>query len=279
MKSPIPIYGGKHYMTKFLLPHIPKHEIYVEVFGGGAKLLLAKDISPTEVYNDIDSNLVNFFRVLRNKEQSERLIDMCKLTPYSREEFYEIRNDIDQTTDPIERAWKFFTVCRMAFAGRHKSPSWARCLTRPSRNMALHVSSYISAIQDLEPLHERLFSVLIEHQDFKKIIPSCDNKNAFFYLDPPYVHSSRKGKDRYKHEMSNEDHLELVEIILSAKGKFIISGYENEIYSKLEKYGWKKFNYQTISWAAARKKGEKKGEISKKQKREECIWKSPNALD
>lgn len=278
MKSPISIYGGKHYMLKFLLQHIPEHKVYVEAFGGGAKLLLAKPISPTEVYNDIDSNLVNFFQVVRNKQQFDEFLRMCQYTPYSREEFYAIRNNIDDTEDPIERAWKFFTVCRMAFAGRHKSPSWARCITRPSRNMALHVSSYISAIEDLEPLHERLFSVLIEHQDFRNIIPSCDTKDTFFYLDPPYVMESRKGKDKFKHEMSDEDHKELIDIVLSAKGKFVISGYENDIYKTLEDAGWQKIYFNAISWAAARTEEtglNQKGIISATQTRQECIWKSP----
>jgi DNA adenine methylase len=167
----------------------------------------------------------------------------------------------------------------MAFAGRHKSPSWAKCITRPSRGMALHVSAWISSIEKLEELHERLFSVLIEHQDFRKIIPSCDGENVFFYVDPPYVQSVRKGKDKFKHEMSDDDHTDLLNIILNSKGKFLISGYDNEIYDCLEQNGWDKIYYNAISWAAARTNEtglNKKGIISETQTRQECLWKSPN---
>lgn len=270
MNSPIKIYGGKHYMLKFLLPLIPPHKTYIEVFGGGANLLLAKPISPIEVYNDIDSNLVNFYRVLR--DQPQELINKLSLTPCSREEFYTVRNDL--TGDPVERAWKFFIVSRMAFAGRHHSPSFGRCITKSRRGMAMSVSSWLSSIDGLEEVHNRLLTVLIEHQDFRKLIPSCDEKDVFFYLDPPYVTKERKGKDKYKHEMSDKDHEELIDIVLNCNGKFLISGYNNEIYSRL---GWERIDYETISYAAARTKEtglNVSGIVSETQKRIECIWKN-----
>jgi DNA adenine methylase len=264
-------------MVKKLLPYVPEHKVYVEVFGGGMKLLLAKEPSVTEVYNDIDSNLVNFFRVLRDDQLHQQLIRMCKLTPYSREEFNQMRSDLDQTEDKVERAWKFFTICRMAFAGRHKSPSWAKCITRPSREMALHVSSYISAIEMLEPLHARLFRVLIEHQDFRKTILDYDSADTFFYLDPTYVRSTRQGNDRFKHEMTDEDHVDLVKMLLSIRGKCMLSGYDNNIYNPLEQSGWKKIKFDASCFAAARTDEtglNTEGEITRTQKRTECIWMS-----
>src|SRR6185369_3224539 len=105
MKIPIKIYGGKHYMLKHLLKLIPPHKTYVEAFGGGGSLLFAKDPSPVEVYNDIDGNLVNFFRVLQNDTTFQEFYKLCICTPYSRELFYDIREAIKTEPDNVKRAW------------------------------------------------------------------------------------------------------------------------------------------------------------------------------
>ncbi len=279
MRGPISIFGGKHYMIKHLLQLIPPHKTYVEVFGGGAKLLFAKEPSPIEVYNDIDSNLVNFFRVLKDDKAFEEFYKFCICTPYSREIFYECRKDIAAEPDKVQRAWKFFVSAKMAFSGRHKSPSWSKCTTQSRRGMPSGVSSWISAIEGLQDVHNRLFRVLIEHQNFKKVILDADTKDTFYYLDPPYVQSVRKGKDRYPHELSDDEHQELVDILLDIKGQVMLSGYINDIYKQLEDAGWDRKDYGTSSFAAGRTKqtGLKgDGSVKETQKRMESIWLSPN---
>ena len=91
--------------------------------------------------------------------------------------------------------------------------------------------------------------VQIEHDDFRKIIERYDTPETFFYLDPPYVHSTRK-QGEYRYEMTDEDHCQLVDMLLSIKGKAMLSGYQNEIYKKLEKYGWKRLDFETVCHAA-----------------------------
>ena len=269
-------------MVKNLLQWIPPHKTYVEAFGGGATLLFAKEPSPVEVYNDIDSNLVNFFQVLRDDAAFEEFYKLCVCTPYSREIFGECRQDIEKESDNVKRAWKFFVSAKMAFSGRHKSPSWSKCTTQSRRGMSIKTSAWISSIEGLQDVHNRLFRVLIEHQDFKKVILDADTTDTLYYLDPPYVQSARKGKDRYPHELSDGEHQELVDILLSLKGKVILSGYPNNIYKALENAGWDRKDYSTSSFAAARTKQTKlkgDGVIKESQKRTESVWLSPNCKE
>ena len=116
LRSPIWYVGGKGMMVQKLLHYIPPHRTYVEVFGGGASLLFAKEPSPVEVYNDIDSGVVNFFRVLRDKEKFKKFYEKVVLTPYSREEHYYCRNTWRDCADDIERAYRWFVMVRQGFA-------------------------------------------------------------------------------------------------------------------------------------------------------------------
>lgn len=263
MRSPIPIYGGKTYMIKHLLKLIPAHATYVEVFGGTAKFLFAKDVSPVEVYNDIDSNLANFFHVLREDDLFEEFYKLCISTPYSREVFVECRDTAE--TDLVKRAWRFFVVAKMAFSGRYKCPGWSKCTTRSRRNMCSTVSGWISSIEGLPEVHSRLFRVLIENRDFRKVIEENDTPNTFFYLDPPYVQSARKGTNKYSFEMGDKDHKDLVESLLKIEGKAILSGYDNNIYKKLEENKWTRRDYEATSSAIP-------SITQKDNRRTECLW-------
>ncbi|HPS01384.1 MAG TPA: DNA adenine methylase, partial [Candidatus Sumerlaeota bacterium] len=129
-KSPVVWMGGKSRIMKHLLPLIPEHKRYVEVFGGSGALLFTKDplISEIEVYNDLDGGLVHFFRTLRNKEQFAELERLCSLTVYSREEWVNARDALDAETDPVQRAFLWYVVNRMSFGGRHGG-SWGSVTT------------------------------------------------------------------------------------------------------------------------------------------------------
>ena len=113
--------GGKYHMLKHIIPLIPQHITYVEVFGGGASLLLNKRKSKIEVYNDLNSGLVNLFRVVRDKDKYLELQKLLLLTPYSREEYYRYRDTVEENDNDVTKAYKFFIVCRMAFGGIYGS--------------------------------------------------------------------------------------------------------------------------------------------------------------
>ncbi len=200
-------------MVAWLLKFVPSHKIYVEPFGGGGSLLLAKAPSLIEVYNDIDSGLVNFFRVLRDPEKFERFYRLAALTPYSREEYYFCVKTWQDVEDDVERAYRWFVVARMSFSGRSGKSGWSFSVTTSHRGMASAVSKWLSCLEHLPKVHERLMRVQIEHDDFRKIFPRYDTDETFFYVDPPYVSETRRS-GKYTHEMSLEDHKELVEILL-----------------------------------------------------------------
>ena len=121
MRSPIMWFGGKGKMTAKLLPLLTPHRIYVEVFGGGASLLFAKDPAPVEVYNDLNEGLVNLFRVLRDRGQFDEFQRLVALTPYARAEYDYCREHWQAQTDPVQRAYQFYVVARMSFGGHFGS--------------------------------------------------------------------------------------------------------------------------------------------------------------
>jgi len=272
LRSPIRWFGGKGNMAGKLLPLVPQHLIYVEVFGGGASLLFAKEPAKVEVYNDLDSGLVNFFRVLRDPEQFARLYHYASFTPYSREEFYYCRDTWKSEKDPVMRAYKWFVVARMSFSGAFgRSWSFARSLS--NRGMADTCSKWLSTLSMLPLLHERVMRVQIEHSPFQKVIPTYDTPDTFFYLDPPYMPETRSG-GKYSHEMTKEDHRQLLSIILNCQGKIMISGYPNELYDTVLSE-WRRKEWKTVSHATAKMRGTGilgEGAALGKQSRVEVIW-------
>lgn len=277
MHSPILWFGGKGRMTAKLLPLIPPHHTYVEPFGGGASLLFAKKPSPVEVYNDLDSGLVNFFRVLRDPEGFERFHLLVSLTPYSREEFNSCRETWEGCTDDVERAYRWYVVARMSFSGMFGA-SWGFAVTATTRGMSMPCSNWLSVIERLPQIHQRIMRVQIEHDDFRQIIRTYDTPGTLFYCDPPYVPDTRKSGS-YKHEMTVEDHNDLVELLLGVKGMAILSGYRHPVYEPLERAGWRRHDYETSCSATARTRATGilgKGSLEKMQPRVESVWVSPN---
>jgi len=279
MRSPITWFGGKGNMTAKLLKLIPPHHTYVEPFGGGGSLLFAKKPSPVEVYNDLDSGLVNFFRVLRDPEKFERFHRLVSFTPYSREEYNFCRETWEKCEDDVERAYRWFVVARMSFGGFF-GHSWGFAVTRSLRGMADPCSRWLSTIEGLPEIHARLMRVQIEHKDFREIFTIYDTPNTLFYCDPPYVPDTRRA-GTYKHEMSLQDHSKLVEILLKLKGKVLLSGYCHPVYEPLEQAGWRRYDYETACYAVGKTRktgilGE--GVAKEKQPRVESVWVLPNAV-
>jgi len=272
--------GGKGQMVAKLLPIFKAHphRIYVEVFGGAASMLLAKAPSAIEVYNDMDGGLVNFFRVLADPRMYKKFLRRVRLLPNSRELFYDCVATWQEQDDPVEKAWRWYVIGRQSFGGLFGS-SWGFGVDTTSRQMAAATARWLGALEGLPELHARMQRVQVEHNDFRKVIPTYDTPKTFFYLDPPYVVEERRTEDVYKHEMTQEDHQELVELLLGIKGSAVLSGYASDVYKPLEKAGWCRQDWNTVCFVAGRVRNSNlqgKGAALREQKRVETVWVSPN---
>lgn len=262
LKSPIAWYGGKAYYAEWLIERFPDHRVYVEPFGGAANVLLRKPKSEVEVYNDVDDRVVNLFRVVRDSEQFERLRMLLDLTPYARGEFADLL-ELPPTDDPVEKARRFFAICRQARGGMGMSKLSKNCWAysrRTRRDMAEPVSKYLSAIDGLEDVAARLRTVMIESRPAIELIPRYDGEDSFFYLDPPYMPETRHGNKAatYAHEMSVDDHAALLDALLQIKGKAMLSGYAAPLYDEKLK-AWRREELKTKAHMA--NSGEERTEV------------------
>ncbi|WP_298817204.1 DNA adenine methylase [Chloroflexus sp.] len=226
-------YGGKYSHLDWLLPLLPPCHHYCEPFGGSAAVLLNREPSPVETYNDVDGEVVNFFRVLRDKP--DQLMQMIGLTPFSREEFA-IACEIDPDVDPIERARRFYVRARQVRTGLAQSATlgrWANCKNTSRSGMAGAVSRWLGAIEDLPEIALRLLRVQIENRPAIEVIRLYDSPETLFYCDPPYVHETRGDKQAYAYEMSDEEHRELALVLNSVQGLVAVSGYDCALMQEL----------------------------------------------
>lgn len=279
-KSPIAWLGGKSRLASKLITLFPPHHTYVEPFGGGAWVLLAKEPSAVEVYNDLDSGLVNFFRVLRDPQQAQRLAWLSARTPHSREEYGFCRDHWQDSPSQVEQARRWFVVARQSM-GKFFGQAWGLVVATSSHGQAETTATWQASVDRLPQAHERLLRVQIEHKDFRALIPAYDTPETLFYCDPPYVPATRRSGS-YRHELSLEDHRVLVQLLLDLKGMAILSGYDHPVYRPLERAGWDKRQWQVTCAAAARTRAsglQGKGKVRQSQQRVECAWISPRATE
>lgn len=246
MRSPIKYFGGKVYMMNEIKSHFPKginDLVFIEGFGGGASSIFAKEPCGVEIYNDIDENVYSLFKVISDKLLFEELKNKLDITPYSRELRTEFIGDLKQEQSLVERAYKFLYVNRSSFNGNGGFTSNLHI----RRSMSKAVSDYLSIIEYLPQIHQRFSRVIIENLDIMDLLKKYCADNIFYYLDPPYLQSTRKSTVRYKYEMSEKDHENMIEMLISHKAKFLISGYENELYNRLKKNGWNKHSFKSPS--------------------------------
>lgn len=226
-------------MIKYLLKLIPPHRVYVEPFAGGAKLLFAKPPSKVEVINDVYEDLINFYRVLRDPEKSAELKRLLQLTPYARKEFYFCRDYLHENgISDVERARRFFVMVRQSFSGDLKT--WGYGINRARPNPF----TFMKVVDDFDHFSKRLRHVYIECDDFEKIFQRYDSEETFFYCDPPYVIKTTYRSPPYP-IMSDGDHRRLVKILLSVKGKVLLSGFPHKIYEPLN--SWHKIRIKTYA--------------------------------
>jgi DNA adenine methylase len=237
-------YGGKYSHLNWLLPLLPEVIHYCEPFGGSAAVIINRKPSPVETYNDIDGNVVNFFRVLR--ENKDRLIEDIGLTPFSFEEYERairvLNGEVDEQ-DLLERARSFYIVARQTRTGLAQGASvgrWAHCRLTTRAGMSGAVSRWLGAVEDLPLIAERLLRVQIEQRPAEEVIKRYDSPDTLFYCDPPYPHESRGDVHSYSYEMTDEQHESLAKVLHSVKGKVALSTYDtkltNELYSDWHKH-------------------------------------------
>ncbi len=262
-------WGGKGNILHFLLRYIPPHKKYIELFGGGAALLWAKKPAQLEVYNDIDGDLVNLFRVVQDEKLFPIFLHKVKWTVCSRELFYRCKRSYKYHTSPVERAYRFYIKQVMSWGGRGL---YFATYIKPDTGTS--IKALFNKAQELEFFHKRLQNVVIENLDWRECLEIHDiGKDCFIMMDPPYVKESRVEKTKtYKQDMSDEEHEELVDWLLNTvKGKVMLCGYRNKIYERLERNGWKRIDFETPLWGAPTK-GENPKEKVERRKVKESIW-------
>lgn len=225
-------HGGKFRLAQWILSFFPEHRIYVEPFGGAASVLLQKPRTYMDVYNDLDGDVVNLFKVTR--DLGEKLVAAIEMTPFSRDEF---KTAYEKSTDPVERARRLVVRSFMGHGSNsHNRPTGFRRHSRQSGTSPCHDwRNYPPALLEIV---ERLQGVVIENIDASTLIQQQDSEETLFYLDPPYVLSTRdKGTD-YNFEMNDQDHFELANLVNSLKGMVVLSGYPCDLYDKVLYKDW-----------------------------------------
>ncbi|MCL1962257.1 MAG: DNA adenine methylase [Desulfovibrionaceae bacterium] len=221
-------FGGKWALAPWVIQHLPPHRIYVEPFGGAASVLLRKPRSQVEVYNDLDEEIVGIFQVLQDPVQCQRLIRRLRRTPYARavfeEAFVPSKDLIVRAQRAIVRAYQsfhheaLFNLRKTTFAdAKHRSGSGCK-----AREWSNYPRALVSA-------HRRLQGVVIERRDALQVIRAQDTPHTLFYVDPPYMPTTRSNSG-YRCELQTEQHAELLELLKSAKGMVVLSGYPSDLY-------------------------------------------------
>lgn len=261
--QPLKWHGGKHYLATKIVALMPPHVHFVSPYVGGASVELAHPPEDhSEVWNDLNLDLTNFWRVLQDPIRFARFQQLCEATPFSEVE-YKTANEQhhDPRDDQEKAAWQFFVRCRQSLAGRMKSFA-PLSKTRVRRRMNEQASAWLNAVEGLPAVHERLKRVVILNHDALDVIREQDGSDTLYYMDPPYVDTTRAAPDVYAHEMTREQHVDLLRLIKTCTGKVMISGYASELYDDWLK-GWTRHMFSLPNNAAGGKE---------KRTMTECLW-------
>lgn len=228
---PLKWHGGKYYLAAKIVAMMPPHQQYVEPFFGGGTVLLAKD--PTnvgEIVNDLNGHLTNFWRVLQSDELFTRFQRTIMAVPFSETEWKDAHKRLNLVTDAVEQAVAFYIDCRQSHSGRRTGFA-PITKSRLRQGMNEQAAAWMSAVDGLPAVHARLRRVTILNRDALKVIAQLDTPNTLFYLDPPYLHTTRSTTTEYgEQEMSVEQHTQLLDLLLAVKGKVMLSGYPSHLY-------------------------------------------------
>lgn len=229
-------HGGKWRLAPWVIQHLPPHRVYVESFGGAGSVLIRKPRSYGEVYNDLDGDVVNLFKVLRSSRASE-LLSLLRVTPFARSEFEEAYEPCE---DPVEQARRLVVRSFMGFGSNGHNP---RAMTgfrsNANRSGTTPAQDWASYPDALVLIIERLRGISIENRDARELIAQHDGVETLHYVDPPYLPETRSLKNpydikyrggMYTHEMTAEDHSDLLQDLRTVKGMVVLSGYPSDLY-------------------------------------------------
>lgn len=267
--NPLKWHGGKTYLASKIISLMPQHTHYVEPYFGGGAVLFAKDpTGVSEVVNDVNYDLTNFWSVMREEALFLRFKYQVENTPMSEVEFnrsMDPRSNVRLKPhgEDVHAAVRFFIRYRQSRQGLGKDfATLSRNRTR--RGMNEQASSWLSAIEGLDEARDRLKSVVILCRDALDVISTQDGPHTLFYLDPPYLHSTRSARQCYEHEMSADDHERLLACLSNAHGKFMLSGYPSPLYDRYAfKNSWRRVDIDIDN---------KSSSSQVKEIKTECLW-------
>lgn len=261
-RAPIRYVGGKGDLAQWIAQFIPNDSaVYVEPYCGAAGVFWHRPPAKLEVLNDLDGDVVNLFRVLQDPALFAEFRHRILWTPYSRAEF--ARALAYDGSDPVMRAWAFYTLKNQAFAACVATcvSNWGRTI-QPNASGAL---SWHSRKAMLVAWHRRLASVQLEQRDALDVIRTWDSPDTAFYIDPPYIQRTRRDPVTYRHEVGDDHHRSLVDLLLQIQGCAVLSGYRDPIYDPLEQAGWIRYDREVFVRA----------EPSHRVRAVESLWVSP----
>lgn len=257
-------HGGKYMLAPWIIKHFPKHRIYTEAYGGAANVLMRKPRSYAEIYNELDAEIVNVFKVLRDDDLARQLHHKLRNTPFARTEFLDAYDTIVSGDGVcVEQARRTIIKAFMGFGSDAiKNKSGFRATSNKSGTTPAH--DWANYFDALPAFTERLAGVVIESRPAIQVLNYHDSCETLHYVDPPYVHETRESDKRYRFEMSNEDHTALALTLHRLKGFVVLSGYDCQLYREL--YG---------DWF----KVEKPANADGARPRIECLWLNRNTTN
>lgn len=238
MKCVLKYPGAKNRIADWICEYIPEHEVYLEPYAGSLAVFFAKAPARIETLNDLDGNVVNYFRVVR--KHAEELGVQLELTPYSRDEYIQACEHDPEESD-IERARKFAVRCWMGFGCSNLYRNGFR--SSQQRTSPHTTKEWRSLPERLIAASERLKNAQIENLPAAELIRRYDTPDVFIYVDPPYLHGTRKNY-LYRCEMEDQEHVELLQLLADHPGKVLLSGYDNDLYNSMLP-GWNKVQKKT----------------------------------
>lgn len=254
-RPPLRWFGGKWRLAPWIISHFPCHRTYTEAFGGGGSVLLRKPRCYAEVFNDLDGEVVNFFRVLQSRAGAAELRRRLWLTPFSRGEF---NLAYEPTDDPVERA-RFLAIRSIMGFGTnaHRQDVRTGFRANSDRSSTTPAMDWVSYPAKLAGTIKRLRGVVIENRPAREILDQHDGPEVLHYVDPPYPHSTRgtghSSDARYAHEMTDDQHRELAAQLQDLKGMVIVSGYPCDLYDQELYPGWMRVERPALADGAAKR--------------------------
>lgn len=258
-------HGGKWLLAPWIISHFPKHRRYVEPYGGAASVLLRKDKAFAEVYNDLDDDVVNLFDVLQRAETAHVLIDMLELTPFSRTVF---EQSYQPAENPVKRAHNLIVRSFMGYgADGHNDAAPTGFRANSDRSGSTPAMDWSRYPDRLRQIVQRMKGVVIERRPAMEVMARNDNATTLHYVDPPYLHSTRSkahnsSRKNYRHELTDQDHEDLLTFLHTLSGFVVLSGYPHPMYDDMLA-GWHRETRASLADGA--------------RPRTECLWINPAA--